>query len=160
MHLSQLQPSTFRKSKKRVGRGGKRGTFSGGGTKGQKSRAGASVRPGFRGGDNRIWQLFPKQRGAKKKPGGSGNNVPHRKHRFFQLKHKKPTVFNLGFFNQFTGQEVIDKKLMIEKGFISNSRTRIKVLGDGELKRKIDFDGFEFSKSAKNKVFKFGGTIK
>ena len=59
MQIHQLKPKTARSFAKRVGRGGKRGTTSGKGTKGQKSRAGSYVRPGFRGGDNRLWQLFP-----------------------------------------------------------------------------------------------------
>ena len=156
MDLSKLQSNTLRKSTKRVGRGGKRGTYSGGGTKGQKSRAGASVRPGFRGGDNRIWQLFPKQRGASKKPGGKG---PHKKHRYFRLRHEKPAVLNLGFFNQFTENEVVSPKVLKEKGLIEKYKD-IKVLGDGELKRKLEFDGFTFSKSAKDKIAKAGGVIK
>lgn len=139
-----------------MGRGGKRGFSSGGGTKGQKSRAGAAVKPGFRGGDNRIWQLFPKQRGASKRPGGKG---AHRKHRHYQLRQDKPAVFNLGFFNQFTDKELIDKKLMLEKGFISDPKKKIKILGDGELKRNFSFDGFEFSESAKKKITKAGGKI-
>ena len=157
MDLSKLQSKTPRKSTKRVGRGGKRGFSSGGGTKGQKSRAGATVRPGFRGGDNRIWQLFPKQKGASKKP---GSKSPHRKHRFFRLRQDKPTVFNLGFFNQFVGEELVNPKLLKEKGFISNEKGRVKVLGDGELKGKFIFEGLEFSKSAKDKISKAGGTIK
>ncbi len=160
MDLSQLQPNTPRKSLKRVGRGGKRGTYSGGGTKGQKSRAGAGVKPGFRGGDNRIWQLFPKQRGASKKPGGAGNNRPHKKHRYFRLHQDKPVVFNLGFFNQFTEDELINPELLNKKGFLSNSETKVKVLGDGELGRKLNFEGFDFSKSARQKVSKTGGVIK
>ena len=157
MNLNQLKPKTVRKSGKRIGRGGKRGTFSGGGTKGQKSRAGASVRPGFRGGDNRIWQLFPKQRGASKKPGGSN---PHKKHRFFRLHQDKPVVFNLGFFNQFTDEDLINLELLHKKGFIPDIKVRVKVLGDGELKRKFDFHGLEVSKSAKDKILKAGGIIK
>ena len=73
MQLNQLKSHTKRKDAKRVGRGGKRGTYSGKGTKGQKSRAGAGFKQGFRGGDNRLWQLFPKLRGATKKPGKGGN---------------------------------------------------------------------------------------
>jgi len=157
MNLNQLKSKTKRKKAKRVGRGGKRGTFSGGGTKGQKSRAGASVRPGFRGGDNRIWQLFPKKRGASKKP---GSKASHKKHRFFRLRHEKPVVFNLGFFNQFTEEELINLELLNKKGFLSNSEIKVKVLGDGELKRKIDFQGLEFSKSARRKLAKVGGAIK
>lgn len=157
MDLSKLQPKTFRKNQKRVGRGGKRGTFSGGGTKGQKSRAGSGVKPGFRGGDNRIWQLFPKQRGASKKPGGKG---AHRKHRYYQYSQTKPTVFNLGFFNQFAGEELINTELLHKKGFIPDSKVKVKILGDGELKGKMAFEGFTLSEKAKQKISKAGGTVK
>lgn len=156
MNLNQLKSNTKRKSAKRVGRGGKRGTYSGKGTKGQKSRAGAGVKPGFRGGDNRLWQLFPKQRGASKKPGGKG---VHRKHRFYQLRHDKPVVFNLGFFNQFTDEELIDSEFLSKKGFLSSSKDKVKILGDGELKEKKNFKGFNFSKSAIKKISKAGGKI-
>lgn len=157
MDLSNLQPKTVRKSQKRIGRGGKRGTFSGGGTKGQKSRAGAGVKPGFRGGDNRIWQLFPKQRGASKKPGGKG---AHRKHRYFRYRQDKPVVFNLGFFNQFTSEELINPELLNKKGFIPNGINKVKILGDGELKSKMTFEGFTLSKKAMDKISKAGGTVK
>src|SRR3989338_10023966 len=106
MNLSNLQPNTPRKSVKRVGRGGKRGTYSGKGQKGQKSRAGAGFKPGFRGGDNRIWQLFPKQRGASKKPGGSGI---YAKHRFYQLRHDKNPGINIEEFNKFSEGETVNK---------------------------------------------------
>ncbi len=161
MDLSNLQRKNPRSIAKRVGRGGKRGTFSGGGTKGQKSRAGAAVRPGFRGGDNRIWQLFPKQRGASKKPGGKG---PHHKHRYFQLRHEKSAVLNLGFFNQFAENELVSPKMLKEKGLLKSdndiSENKIKILGDGNLTRKIQFEGFSFSKTAMEKVSKAGGVIK
>lgn len=156
MNLNKLQPKTPRQSNKRVGRGGKRGFSSGGGTKGQKSRAGASVRPGFRGGDNRIWQLFPKQKGASKKP---GSKSPHHKHRFFRLRQDKPAVLNLGFFNQFAESDLISPKLLKEKGLVRSDK-KVKILGDGELKRGLHFEGFNFSKSARNKILKLGGTIK
>jgi large subunit ribosomal protein L15 len=156
MDLSTLQRKTPRKISKRIGRGGKRGTYSGKGTKGQKSRAGATVRPGFRGGDNRIWQLFPKQRGASKKPGGKG---PHRKHRFFQLRHDKSAVLNLGFFNQFKENELVSPKILKERGLIKLDE-KVKVLGEGNLTRKIKFEGFTFSKTAIDKISKAGGTIK
>jgi large subunit ribosomal protein L15 len=161
MDLSNLQRNTARKTAKRVGRGGKRGFSSGGGTKGQKSRAGATVRPGFRGGDNRIWQLFPKQRGASKKP---GSKAPHRKHRFYRLRHEKSAVLNMEFFNQFAENELVTPKILKEKGLIKSdndiSENRIKILGDGVLKRKLQFEGFDFSKTAREKVSKLGGIIK
>src|SRR3990167_6572994 len=115
MDLSNRKPNTIRRSSDLVGRGGKRGTYSGGGTKGQKSRAGAGVKPGFRGGDNRIWQLFPKQRGASKKPGGSGI---YAKHRFYQLRHDKNPVINIEEFNKFSDGETINPRTLFEKGII------------------------------------------
>src|SRR3989344_891395 len=157
MNLSQLKPNTVRKSKKRVGRGGKRGTFSGKGSKGQKSRAGAGVKPGFRGGDNRIWQLFPKQRGASKKPGGKGL---YAKHRFYQLRHNKSTVVNIKELNKFTDGDTITPQTLFEKGVLSREVKEVKVLVDGELSKKLVFEGFSLSKSARDKVIKAGGTIK
>lgn len=159
MNLSELKSKTGRKSSKRVGRGGKRGTYSGKGSKGQKSRAGAGFKQGFRGGDNRIWQLFPKQRGASKKP---GSNRPHMKHRFYQLRHDKSPAFNLDFFNRFDDGQVVNPKVLAEQGFIKNSDKSdkfIKVLGNGELQKKLDFQGFKFSESAKLKIAKTGGKI-
>ena len=148
MNLNQLKSHTKKKSAKRVGRGGKRGTYSGKGVKGQKSRAGAGFKQGFRGGDNRLWQLFPKLRGATKKP---GSNRPHMKHRYFQLRHDKVMTLNLDFFNKFEdGQEITPEFL---------SHKEIKVLGEGELKKKLEFKGFQFSKSAREKVLKSGSTI-
>src|SRR3989344_3033260 len=156
MNLSELKSRTPRQHGKRVGRGGKSGTFSGGGTKGQKSRAGAYVRPGFRGGDNRIWQLFPKQRGASKKP---GSNKPHAKHRHYQIKGDKFTVFNLDFFNRFDDGQVVNPKFLAEQGWITKLEKHVKVLANGDLKKKLDFQGFKFSRSASEKILKSGSKI-
>src|SRR4051812_32097612 len=111
MQLSTLKRNTARPKTKRVGRGGKRGTTSGHGTKGQKGRAGASVRPGFRGGDNRIWQLFPKQRGASKK---HGNSSPHRKHRYFSISRIKPEVINLYTLAAFKDGDMVSPQTLAE----------------------------------------------
>ncbi len=170
MNLNQLKPHTKRKDAKRVGRGGKRGTTSGKGTKGQKSRAGAGFKQGFRGGDNRLWQLFPKLRGATKKP---GSNRPHMKHRYFQLRHDKVKVLNLDFFNKFEdGQEITPEFLSgkeINPALESKPaspfsrklafKSGVKVLGEGELKKRLEFKGFTFSKTAREKILKSGSTI-
>ena len=148
MNLNQLKSKTKRKSAKRVGRGGKRGTFSGHGTKGQKSRAGAGFKQGFRGGDNRLWQLFPKLRGATKKP---GSNRLHVKHRYFQLRHDKVKILNLDFFNNFEDDQEITPGLL--------ARKEVKILGEGQLKKRLKFKGFKFSKSASDKILKSGSTI-
>lgn len=157
MQLHELRPTTIRKRGKRVGRGGKRGTTSGGGTKGQKSRAGASVKPGFRGGDNRIWQLFPKQRGASKKP---GNSSPHRKHKFYRLRQSKPVVVDLDKFNVFENGSTVTPALLAERGVIGDISRGVKVLSSGELKRKLVFEGFSFSESAREKIAKAEGEVK
>jgi large subunit ribosomal protein L15 len=155
MNIHQLKPKTRRSFAKRIGRGGKRGTTSGKGTKGQTSRAGAGIKPGFRGGDNRIWQLFPKQRGASKKP---GNNSPHQKHRFFQLRHDKSVSVNLGAFDKFSEGQEVTIEMLVDKGIIRKAK-EVKILGGGILKKKITLKGFNFSDSAKAKIAKAGGTI-
>lgn len=155
MNINQLKPKTPRTYARYVGRGGKKGTTAGKGTKGQKSRAGAGVKPGFRGGDSRPWQSYPKQRGASKKP---GNSSPHRKHRFYQLRHAKASAVNLDAFNQFADGQEVTGQMLLEKGLVDSARN-VKVLGGGELKKKLTFKGFEFSDSAKEKITKLGGTI-
>lgn len=157
MDLHQLKPKTQRQKSKRVGRGGKRGTYSGKGTKGQKSRAGASVKPGFRGGDNRLWQLFPKQRGASKKP---GSNRPHPKHRYYQLRHDKTAVVNLDALNQFADGTVITPEILLEKGVIVTKDNGVKILSNGHLTKKLEFEGLVFSATAREKITKAGGLIK
>lgn len=156
MHLSTLKAKHTRKHSKRVGRGGKRGTTSGAGTKGQKSRAGASVRSGFRGGDNRMWQLFPKQRGAGKKP---GNKSPHRKHRFFVIKRYKPWEINLRALNIFKDGDIISASALAAKNLVPEGITNIKLLASGTLKRKLTVEGLMLSASAKQKIEQAGGTV-
>lgn len=153
MQLHQLKPKNKSKTAKRVGRGGKRGTFSGHGSKGQKSRAGHRIRPGFRGGDNPIWKLFPKQRGASKKV--------DIKHKSFQVRSTKPAVVNFNVINEkFMEGEVVSKRSLLKKGIISSAKNGIKVLSDGALKKKLVFSGLEFSKSAREKAEKAGAVIK
>lgn len=153
MQLHQLKSTTKNKKRKRVGRGGKRGTYSGHGSKGQKSRAGARIRPGFRGGDNPIWKLFPKQRGATKKV-----EIKHSK---FRVRHPKPVVVNLGTLEKyFQAGDTVSAKSLLGKGLISSAKNGVKILGDEELTKKLVFGtGLKFSKSAKEKIEKAGGTV-
>lgn len=151
MQLHQLRPIHKNRKIKRVGRGGKRGAFSGRGSKGQKSRAGARIRPGFRGGDNPIWKLFPKQRGATKKV-----DVKHAK---FRIIRKKPAVVNLGTLNLFFQDgDSVSPKTLAQKGIVGGKR--VKILGDGELDKRLNLSGVAFSKQARDKILKAGGTIK
>lgn len=156
MQLSTLKPSHPRKYKKVIGRGGKRGTTSGKGTKGQKGRAGATVRPGFRGGDNRIWQLFPKTRGASKK---AGNNRPHHKHRFFSLKHAKPAEINLWNLTTFKEGDTVSPVTLAERKLVPTGTKAVKVLGSGDITKRLTFSGVRVSKSAQTKIEAAGGTV-
>ena len=132
MQLHHIKSSRKKISRKRVGRGGKRGTFSGRGSKGQKSRSGTRIRPGFRGGDNPIWKLFPKQRGSSKKT--------EIKRALFQVRHAKIRTMNLD-----------DLERKYKDGDIVQGK--VKILGRGKLTKKLTF-GPEviFSKSAHDKV--------
>ena len=66
---------------------------------------------------------------------------------------------NLGFFNQFSEDDLMSPKALKEKGLIKSDK-KIKILSNGELNKKMQFEGFTFSKSAKNKVLKNGSSIK
>lgn len=135
-----------------MGRGGKRGTYSGRGSKGQKSRAGARIRPGFRGGDNPFWKLFPKQRGATKKVA-----VKHAK---FRVRHEKPAIINLGILDLFFQDgDSISPKMLVKRGIIKTTEYGVKILGEGELNKRLNFSGVAFSKQARDKILKAGGTI-
>ncbi len=148
MQIHTLQPKHKHKHSKRVGRGGKRGTFSGHGSKGQKSRAGAHANPGFRGGNEPIWKLFPKQRGSTKKV-----DVKHAK---FQLRNTKPIIINLDVLNRvFQEGESVTPKKLVKRGLIKTAKHGVKILGSGTLNKKLLFsDDIKFSKSAHDKVRK------
>lgn len=124
----------YRKSR-RIGRGGKRGTYSGRGIKGQKARAGHKIRPPERD----ILKKIPKLRGYKFKP-----------------FRQRPTVVNLGDLDKkFKPGEIVSPKSLYERGIISKMKGRIpkvKILGSGELKKRLIFQGVEFSKMALQKL--------
>ena len=142
MQLHQLKPTIKHKDRKRVGRGGKKGTFSGRGSKGQKSRAGHRIRPGFRGGDNPLWKLFPKQRGAGKK-----TDI---KHAFFQLRRPKPSTVSLEKLDSnFHEGDKVTAKNLVKKGIVRTAKNGIKILGTGELKKKLIISKLKVSAAAR-----------
>ncbi len=101
--------------------------------------------------------MFPKLRGASKKP---GNASPHPKHRFYRLRHEKPAIVNLNLLNELDGTQEVSPALLLEKGLIDSIKNGVKVLGDGELMKKLSFKkGFKFSATAKEKILKAGGKI-
>ena len=141
MQLHDIKSSVNNKTKKRVGRGGKHGTYSGRGIKGQKARAGRKLRPEWRD----VLKRIPKRRGYKFKA------------------EQKFLVFNLGFLNTlFKENEVVSYDSLLKKDLaikIGRGRPMIKILGEGELNKKLSFKGLKMSASAKEKIIKAGGTI-
>ncbi|MFH0906730.1 MAG: uL15 family ribosomal protein [bacterium] len=152
MQLYQLKPNNKTKSSKRIGRGGKHGTYSGRGVKGQKSRAGRKPRMDFAGGDTTAIKRLPKKRGSI---GGLKNAV--RGPKMFRLKKiRKQVVFNLKDFSDKKWKEgdIISPKSLLENGLVDRIKgriPRIKILGDGELKNNLKFKNVELSKEAKKK---------
>ena len=153
MQIHELKKLNKARTKKRVGRGGKRGTFSGRGSKGQMAR-GARLGADFRGGNAPLWKLFPKKRGSNKKV--------EIKHRSFNVKQLKPEVVNLGRINDvFSEGDSVNPKTLNEKKVLSSGRSKNKkILNNGELVKKLIFSEVNFSKTAREKALKSGSEIK
>ena len=143
MQLHQLKPIHRKKQRKRVGRGGKRGTYSGRGVKGQKARAGKRLQPIIR----QIIKRYPKLRGSK-----------------FKRIKTKPAIINLEILEKkFKPSEIVSPKILLEKRLIRRIKGRIpkvKILGKGKLTKKLIIEGCQVSKQAKENIKKAGGQIK
>ena len=145
MELYQLKPEHKLKKRKRVGRGGKKGTYSGRGIKGQKARAGRRLKPAIR----ELIKRYPKLRGYK----------------FKRLQPtRRPAVVNLEILEKkFKSSEVINPEALLENKIIRRIKGRIpkvKILARGKLTKKLIIEDCQVSKSAKEKIEKAGGTIK
>ena len=140
----QLKDIKFEKSKsrKRVGRGGKRGKTSGSGMNGQKSRSGNNIRPAERDFIKKI----PKKRGFK-----------------FNSIQDKPSILNIAtLVEAFKDGGDITPEILLEKRIILKSGGRmpaVKILGNGDLSVKFTVSGCALSASAKEKIEKAGGKI-
>jgi large subunit ribosomal protein L15 len=151
LNLSTLKPAQKRTARKRVGRGmgSGKGRYSGRGIKGQKARSGShTMRPGFEGGQMPIYMRLGKKRGPYSKdamPVG-----PHRTHTVSVNVRDLERVFD-------DGAEITIETL-IEKGLLKNTRIDVKILGDGDLKKKLSVTAHAFSKSAREKIESAGGT--
>ena len=151
LNLSTLKPAQKRKARKRVGRGlgSGKGRYSGRGIKGQKSRSGShTMRPGFEGGQMPIYMRLGKKRGPYSKdamPVG-----PHRTHTVAVNVRDLERVFDNG--------AEISLDALLEKGLIKNTRIDVKILGEGDLKKKLSVTAHLFSKTAREKIESAGGT--
>ena len=152
LNLSNLKPASPSKDRKRVGRGmgSGKGRYSGRGIKGQKSRSGShKMRAGFEGGQMPIYMRLGKQRGPYSKdamPMG-----PHRTHTVPVNVRDLERVFDDG------AEATLEA--MVEKGLIKNTRTDVKVLGQGELTKKLVVTAHSFSASAREKIERAGGSV-
>lgn len=142
MQIHDLQPEHENKSKKRVGRGGRRGKTSGRGHKGQKARAGGTPRPQIR---DRIKKL-PKLRGYQ-----------------FKSIQEKPQVVNVGSLQEVVNEDdIISPSYLVEAGLVDEKGgklPRVKILGDGEITTAVTIEGCEISASAQEKIESAGGTV-
>ena len=143
MDLSNIKsPAGQSKTRNRVGRGhgSGNGKTCGRGHKGQKSRSGASIRPGFEGGQMPLQRRLPKR--------GFTNIF---KNEFTLVKIKDLDIFEAG--------DVVDAQKMLENGLIRNLKKRVKVLSDGEISKAITVKANKFSKAASEKITAAGGTV-
>jgi large subunit ribosomal protein L15 len=150
LSLSTLQPAKRRTARKRVGRGlgSGKGRYSGRGVKGQKARSGSHrMRPGFEGGQNPIYMRLGKQRGPYSKdamPIG-----PHRTSTQPVNVRELERVFD-------DGAEVTLEAL-VARGVIKNTRTDVKILGNGDVTKRLTVTAHSFSRSAREKIEAAGG---
>jgi large subunit ribosomal protein L15 len=152
LNLSNLKPASPRRARKRVGRGlgSGKGRYSGRGIKGQKSRSGShKMRPGFEGGQNPIYMRLGKQRG------------PYSKDAMPMGPHRTSTVpVNVASLEQrFDAGAEVTLEALVEKGLIKNTKTDVKILGQGDLTKKLSITAHAVSASAREKIEAAGGSV-
>ena len=142
VQLNSIKPKIAKSQKKRIGRGGKRGTYSGGGIKGQKSRAGHKIRPALRD----IIKKIPKKRGDR-----------------FKSLQKPMTVISLKTIEEkFKENEKVTPKALALKKLIQNVNVKtpqVKILDSKDFSKKVNFSGCAVSEKARIKIEKAGGKI-
>ena len=143
MRLNELSPPKgSRKAPKRVGRGvgSGKGKTAGRGTKGQNSRSGGGVRPGFEGGQMPIHRRLPK-RG------------------FTNIFKKNYSVINVRDLTRFESGSVVDEAALIREGLVKGKRDGIKLLAQGEISYPLTIKVNKISEGAKEKILSAGGQI-
>ncbi|THE12120.1 50S ribosomal protein L15 [Bacillus timonensis] len=141
MKLHELQATEgSRKTRNRVGRGtgSGNGKTAGRGHKGQNSRSGGGVRPGFEGGQMPLFQRLPK-RG------------------FTNINRKDFAIVNLETLNRFEDGTEVTPELLIESGVVSKLNAGIKILGKGSLDKKLTVRAHKFSSTAQQAIEAAGG---
>lgn len=141
MKLYDLKPaegSTSNSFRRGRGHGSGNGKTAGKGHKGQNARSGGGVRPGFEGGQMPLYRRIPK-RGFK------------------CINSKDIVAINIDLLNVFEDGTVVDIAALKSKGLVSNPKDGVKILGDGEITKKLTVQVNAFSASAKEKIEAAGG---
>jgi len=142
MQIHQLQPKHKSKSRKRIGRGGKRGTFCGKGVKGQSCRAGRKFQPIIR----ELIKSYPKMRGYR-----------------YAGRVTLIAVVSLSMLEKnFADSANVSPKILLEKGLIDkmkNKTPKVKVLANGDITKKLTIEGCAVSTTAVEKIKKAGGKV-
>lgn len=141
IELSSLSPakgSTHHDFRRGRGHGSGNGKTAGKGHKGQKARSGRT-RPGFEGGQMPLYRRLPK--------------------RGFKNRNRKEIVgINIGALEVFENDSVVDVQALMDRGIVKNPRDGVKILGNGELTKKLNVKANAFSASAAEKIQALGGT--
>ena len=143
MKLHELQPAAgSKKTRTRVGRGlgSGLGKTSGRGQKGQKARSGGGVRLGFEGGQTPLFRRLPK-RG------------------FLNVNRKEYAIVNLDQLNAFEDGAEVTPVVLVESGIVKAEKSGVKILGNGELTKKLTVKAAKFSKSAEEAITAKGGSV-
>ena len=142
MRQDELAPASgSKKDRKRVGRGdgSGHGTYSGRGCKGQKSRAGYKMRPGFEGGQLPLIKRLPQKRG------------------FTNIFRTEYNVININKLNVFEAGSEVTPESLVAAGIVKSLRHPIKILSDGDINHPLTIKANKFSAAAKAKIEAAGG---
>ena len=142
MKLNELN-NLEAKNRKRIGRGpgSGHGKTAGKGHKGQNARSGGGVRPGFEGGQLPLYRRLSKR--------GFNN---------YNFRTTYATV-NISDLEKFAEGTIVDKEMLIKEGLVTKELDGIKILGNGELTKKLTVKANKFSETAKKKIENVGGVV-
>ncbi len=144
MDQSNLKPPAGAKHKKKrvgCGDGSGHGTFSTRGCKGQKSRSGRDLRPGFEGGQLPIIKRLPWTRG------------------FTNVAKIQYSLVNVGDLKKFDAGAEVDTEILVQSGLVKSTALPVKILGNGELDRALTVKANKFSGTARSKIEAAGGKV-
>ena len=144
MDQSNLKPPAGAKHKKKrvgCGDGSGHGTFSTRGCKGQKSRSGRDLRPGFEGGQLPIIKRLPWTRG------------------FTNVAKIQYSLVNVGELKKFDADSEVNTQILVQSGLVKSAALPVKILGNGELDRALTVKANKFSEAARSKIEAAGGKV-